>query len=60
MDNLLILKKKIINQITIDSRIIKEENIVKLIKYWVQPDYEVNLKLIYRATRDGDSSKNFQ
>ena len=52
-------EKKIINQITIDSRIIKDENIVKMIKHWIQPDFEVNLKLIYRATRDGDSATNF-
>lgn len=52
-------EKKMINQITIDSRIIKDKNIVKMIKHWIQPDFEVNLKLIYRATRDGDSATNF-
>ena len=55
------LKKENIdnNEIIIDSLIIKNQNELKMIKNWIKPNQEIYFELIFRATRDGDSSKNF-
>ena len=42
-----------------DSLIIKNKNDASLIKNWISPNNEITFKLLYRATRDGDSYINF-
>ena len=44
---------------TIDSLIISEKEDIKLLKNWISNDKNLELKLIYRATRDGDTEKDF-
>ena len=42
-----------------DSMIIKDENIVKMLKNWINPNDSINFELLYRGTKDGDSLNNF-
>ena len=42
-----------------DSMIIKDKNDAKMIKNWISPNKNISFKLLYRATRDGDSHDNF-
>ena len=44
---------------SLDSLIIKNKNDIKLIKNWINPNKEFTFKLLYRATRDGDSYNDF-
>jgi len=54
------LKNVIIdNNKMIDSMIIKNNNELKMIKNWIKPNEKINFELLFRATRDGDSSKDF-
>ena len=39
--------------------IIKDKNDAKMIKNWISPNKNISFKLLYRATRDGDSHDNF-
>ncbi len=47
------------NQGIIDSMIIKNENIAKMLKNWINPNNDINFELLYKATRDGDSINDF-
>ena len=47
------------NQTMIDSLIIKDKHIVKMLKNWISPNDIINFELLFRATRDGDSSNAF-
>lgn len=42
-----------------DSLIIKNKEDILMIKSWLSSNSEVKFKLLYRATRDGDSAINF-
>ena len=39
--------------------IIKNENISKMLKNWINPNNDINFELLYKATRDGDSINDF-
>ena len=43
----------------IDSLIIKDKHIVKMLKNWISPNDIINFELLFRATRHGDSSNAF-
>ena len=42
-----------------DSLILKDKDSMEMIKNWISPDSEICFKLLYRATRDGDSCDDF-
>jgi hypothetical protein len=42
-----------------DSLILKDKDNMEMIKNWISPDSEICFKLLYRATRDGDSYDDF-
>ena len=42
-----------------DSLIIKDIKSINMIKNWISPNNNISFKLLYRATRDGDSFNNF-
>ena len=44
---------------SIDSLIISKEDDVNLLKEWIFPKKNISFQLIYRATRDGDTKKDF-
>ena len=44
---------------SIDSLILSKNEDVKLLKEWISLDQKISLELIYRATRDGDTTKDF-
>ena len=44
---------------TINSSTIVTEEEVKLLKNWINPNENINLELLYRASRDGDEVRTF-
>ena len=44
---------------SIDSLIIKKHEDIKLLKEWISPNQKISFELIYRATRDGDTTSDF-
>jgi hypothetical protein len=44
---------------SMDSLIISKEDDINLLKEWISPDKNISFQLIYRATRDGDTKKDF-
>ena len=44
---------------TINSSTIVSEDEVKMIKNWINPNENINLELLYRASRDGDEVRTF-
>ena len=42
-----------------NSKIITKQEELELINSWISPNKKINCKLIYRATRDGDSDREF-
>jgi hypothetical protein len=53
-------EEKSINQdSSIDSLIVSKKEDVQLLKEWISPNKKISFELIYRATRDGDTIKDF-
>ena len=48
-----------IKENSIDSLIISKIEDIKLLKGWISPNQKVTFELIYRASRDGDTTKDF-
>lgn len=44
---------------SMDSLIISKEDDINLLKEWISPKKNISFQLIYRATRDGDTKKDF-
>jgi hypothetical protein len=44
---------------SMDSLIISKEDDINLLKEWIFPKKNISFQLIYRATRDGDTKKDF-
>ena len=44
---------------TLDSLIVLKKEDIKLLKEWISPNQKISFELIYRATRDGDTTKDF-
>lgn len=44
---------------SMDSLIISKEDDINLLKEWISPKKNVSFQLIFRATRDGDTKKDF-
>ena len=51
--------KEIEKDISIESLIISKKEDINLLKEWISPEKNMLFKLIYRATRDGDTYKDF-
>ena len=52
-------EKSIIQDGSIDSLIVSKKEDVQLLKEWISPNKKISFELIYRATRDGDTIKDF-
>ena len=44
---------------TLDSLIVSKQEDIKLLKEWISPNQKISFELIYRATRDGDTTEDF-
>ena len=51
--------KTVLNENIMDSLIVSKMEDINLLKKWVSPNQNMKFELIYRATRDGDTVKDF-
>ena len=51
--------KEMMGDTSIESLIISEKKDINLLKEWISPEKNISFKLIYRATRDGDTCEDF-